>query len=478
MKGDYGQFQKAFKKKWYIQGFNARPLFLNAAAYSGMITKKFLGYGYSSFVFHYHRGYCEMGYLNSDLKRLWLIIKKKIAADSRYLEKIKGKQKNIIKKCEKAFKQIGNLDLKKINQSDLINLLRQTDKAFTDSLTIAHIIEPISIQIEKEFKNELLKTVGPVKEFNQYYSLLTTPGELSFFSQEEKELRALAGLPLDKRKRALIRHCHKYFWLRNSYAGPKYLNEDDFIKRLKGFKKEKRVNNIGRKNILIKKLKLKHSLKEKIKIIDFASVWQDERKADILRGITYLGKVVDELARRTRVRRDLLYYLGCREILNIKSLEDIKSFKEKLIARQRNTFILMQSEKEIISLPEDSQRILLLKQKLIKKQSKQNGAIHGSIANTGTAVGRVSICRGIESLSKVRQGDVLVTSMTRPEFMPALKKAVAVITDEGGITCHAAIVARELNIPAVIGTKIATKILRDGMMVEVKGNHGIVNIIG
>ena len=67
--------------------------------------------------------------------------------------------------------------------------------------------------------------------------------------------------------------------------------------------------------------------------------------------------------------------------------------------------------------------------------------------------------------------------MTRPEFMPALKKAAAIITDEGGITCHAAIVARELKKPCIIGTKIATKVLKDGMMVEVDADKGVVKIL-
>ncbi|EKE15490.1 MAG: hypothetical protein ACD_11C00157G0001 [uncultured bacterium] len=87
------------------------------------------------------------------------------------------------------------------------------------------------------------------------------------------------------------------------------------------------------------------------------------------------------------------------------------------------------------------------------------------------------VCKSVDSIDRVQVGDILVASMTRPEFMPAMKKAAAIITDEGGITCHAAIVARELGIPAVIGTKIATKILKDGMLVEVRANHGLVKII-
>ncbi|MFA6445786.1 MAG: PEP-utilizing enzyme [Candidatus Paceibacterota bacterium] len=67
--------------------------------------------------------------------------------------------------------------------------------------------------------------------------------------------------------------------------------------------------------------------------------------------------------------------------------------------------------------------------------------------------------------------------MTRPDFLSLMNKASAFITDEGGITCHAAIVARELNKPCIIGTKIATKVLKDGDMVEVDAERGVVRII-
>jgi len=67
--------------------------------------------------------------------------------------------------------------------------------------------------------------------------------------------------------------------------------------------------------------------------------------------------------------------------------------------------------------------------------------------------------------------------MTRPDMAPILKKAAAFVTNEGGITCHAAIVSRELNKPCIIGTKIATKVLKDGDTVEVNANNGVVKII-
>lgn len=78
---------------------------------------------------------------------------------------------------------------------------------------------------------------------------------------------------------------------------------------------------------------------------------------------------------------------------------------------------------------------------------------------------------------KFKEGDILVASMTRPEFLPLMGKAAAFVTDEGGITCHAAIIAREMGKPCVIGTKIATQVLKDGYVVEVDADKGIVKIL-
>ena len=72
----------------------------------------------------------------------------------------------------------------------------------------------------------------------------------------------------------------------------------------------------------------------------------------------------------------------------------------------------------------------------------------------------------------------MVSIATNPDIVPAMKKAGAIVTEQGGITSHAAIVSRELRTPCVIGTKIATKVLKDGMVVEVDANKGIVKILG
>jgi len=103
--------------------------------------------------------------------------------------------------------------------------------------------------------------------------------------------------------------------------------------------------------------------------------------------------------------------------------------------------------------------------------------IKGLVAFKGSAKGKVKLLRRNEQIDEVKKGVVIVSSMTTPAFLPAMKKASAFITDEGGITCHASIVARELKKPCIIGTRVATKVLKDGDLVEVDANKGTVKII-
>lgn len=103
-----------------------------------------------------------------------------------------------------------------------------------------------------------------------------------------------------------------------------------------------------------------------------------------------------------------------------------------------------------------------------------NEILHGIKASPGIAWGPVKVMKDISEITKVYEGDVLVTRMTTPDFVPAMKKAAAIVTDEGGATCHAAIVSRELGIPCVVGTKEATKRLKDGDIVTVDAKRGVV----
>jgi pyruvate,water dikinase len=106
--------------------------------------------------------------------------------------------------------------------------------------------------------------------------------------------------------------------------------------------------------------------------------------------------------------------------------------------------------------------------------SEKNVVLKGQAASTGMAYGPVKIIHSPSEIDKILEGDVLVTEMTTPDYVPAMKRAAAIVTDAGGRTCHAAIVSRELGIPCVVGAGTATTTLKDGQVITVDGKNGMV----
>jgi len=100
--------------------------------------------------------------------------------------------------------------------------------------------------------------------------------------------------------------------------------------------------------------------------------------------------------------------------------------------------------------------------------------LDGLAASHGVSSGKVKIIHDLKELYKVQSGDILVTKMTNPDMVVSMQKASGIVTDEGGATCHAAIVSRELGIPCIVGTKKATEVLKEGQLITVDGTNGKV----
>ncbi len=141
--------------------------------------------------------------------------------------------------------------------------------------------------------------------------------------------------------------------------------------------------------------------------------------------------------------------------------------------REREKFCVLYSEKDFdkIFVGKEARKLAPSAE---EKHDAEVKELRGQCARVGSARGRVKIILSTADLPKMRQGDVLVAIATNPDVVPAMKKASAIVTEQGGVTCHAAIVSRELGIPCVIGTKVATKVLKDGDFVEVDATKGIV----
>ncbi len=207
---------------------------------------------------------------------------------------------------------------------------------------------------------------------------------------------------------------------------------------------------------------------------------KDIDEKDKLRAMEMREKAVAFLEDMDRIFQKTLFFLfpKLNDLSKYIAVDEIKTNKipTKNILEERKKHYIYFNNKIITNISFDN----FLKQNKIEVERivvNETGEIKGQIAMKGIVKGRVIIILKKEKIKDILPGEILVTAMTTPDYLPAMQKAVAFVTDEGGITCHAAIVARELKKPCVIGTKIATKVFKDGDLVEVDANKGVVRKI-
>jgi phosphohistidine swiveling domain-containing protein len=177
------------------------------------------------------------------------------------------------------------------------------------------------------------------------------------------------------------------------------------------------------------------------------------------------------------VSRENLYYLTLDEAKKLV-LGDLSISKKELTQRETLSAYLNQSKKMLLG--KEAKLFVESNTESHNLNDNENNiklldGMMACLGETGNWVyGRVKVINDLEEISKMEDGDILVSVATTPDILPAMKKAGAIVTDHGGITCHAAIVSRELNIPCLIGTKYATKVFRDGDEVVVCPRHGYI----
>ena len=180
----------------------------------------------------------------------------------------------------------------------------------------------------------------------------------------------------------------------------------------------------------------------------------------------------EEVSIRTELSLEETNYLLLSELLKVLKTGK-NSFYSTIKARQVQYALELRGGKlYVYSGKKDAYKIA-------SKVAVSTGSsfVAGTTASSGKAEGKVCVIFHRGEFKKFKKGCILVTTMTHPEFLPIMKLAKAIVTDEGGITCHAAIVSRELGIPCVIGTKISTQVFKDGDLVEVDANNGIIKKI-
>lgn len=207
--------------------------------------------------------------------------------------------------------------------------------------------------------------------------------------------------------------------------------------------------------------------------IIFFKDWRDDLRRMHCYSWTFL---FEEFAKEWNVKYEEVGYLTLDEIEN--AIEKKSNPKEIIARRKENPCIVTCLDKELKitvfdkNIPEKYTQILAEIENRGKKE-----IIKGLVAFKGIIKGKVKIVRSYHDIKNVEIGDILVANTTHPTYLPAMQKAAAFVTNEGGIISHAAIVAREMKKPCIVGTKNATKILKDGDIVEVDAEKGMVRKI-
>jgi len=186
----------------------------------------------------------------------------------------------------------------------------------------------------------------------------------------------------------------------------------------------------------------------------------------------FIKQWANQLEKELKIPSNLLLCFTPQEMKNFYATGKLPNKKE-LQSRFNFNVILSQNGNNLLITGEKAKRI----EKKILSSFGNDKVIKGVCAYPGRVTGKVKVVLDPAKVSKFNKGDILVTPMTRPEYLGLVKKSAGLVTDAGGMLSHAAITARELKKPCIVGTEVATKKLKDGDRVEVDSSSGVIKIL-
>ena len=449
-------------------------------------------------------GHVKIAYPHQELLELGEFLTNKLIGDTKLIDKTINEFNYYLKETERLIELFHD---KNINKKELIEIFEYSEEIYEKGMSWSMIIEPLDIYLIKKIKENLNVSTS---KFSEFFGILTSPMEESFVLKEKKKsleilreinkdaslknifikntvekiIEKISGLKIIKK---IDEHKKDYAWMNGDYVKSSPLEVTDVIKSLKEYLN----NNINVNqelleiNNYIKELKIKKD--QVFSKIDFnkemenilfltekIGAMHDWRKESFLKSQFLFELLLQNISQKYKIDIDILRFSLPEEI--IQYLKTNKIDKDKILLRKKYSLVLSGIDGHKIFYNKEA---LEIENKEFSFGDKEVfSLIKGMPASLGKVVGRAVVAYSSdEAIKKIQKGDILITSMTRPDFVPAMKVAGAIVTNEGGITCHASIVSREFKIPCVVGTRIATKVINDGDIIEVNGNHGIVYII-
>lgn len=405
-------------------------------------------------------------------------------------------RKECLKTCEELVnvcKNIGGMNLEPKSSKELCDLFLRYSEKFRDLVVFLAIPPPLDKVLSEEIKKrikEILEKQGRLGLFNMYFDALTTLTKLTDTMKEERELLEIAisigesnGRITPEIDKKIDAHTEKYRWLPVYAFHLDPLTKDFFVKRLneiegaKGLlEKRRRGFETGKEKFekALKELRLSEDLLNLIRTLQ-GYVFLRTYRTDMLRKAFYhIQPLIEEIGRRAKMSRGEVAYLAQEELEDFL-LKGILPDRQEV--KERIKHFLLLKKPGVYEIASNKRKINAIIKKELAKEEKKVKTLKGNVAQKGKVRGVVKVIRTKKDWKKIKKGNILVTHMTTPEMMMVIKKSAAIVTDEGGVTCHAAIVSRELGIPCVIATEVATKVLKDGDLVEVDAEKGIVRIL-
>lgn len=247
---------------------------------------------------------------------------------------------------------------------------------------------------------------------------------------------------------------------------------EEWVKSIKSKNKKEKLKVYSSEKLLnlLKPNKKEGKFLDIAPYIVFFKDWRDDARR---LQVYYWSFLFDLLGKKFNIPRDDIGYFTLDEL---ETIIQIGILDKNIIKKRKSGCVIVPAKNKLVKVFNE---IPLKYSNIAKKveQREQEKIVRGKIAQMGVVRGVVKVIRSYHDIKRVQKGDILVANTTHPGYLPAMQKAAAFVTNEGGVISHAAIVARELKKPCIVGTGNATQILLEGDFVEVDANKGIVKLL-
>lgn len=411
--------------------------------------EEFSGHGFPTTILVFKNGIVTWCAKNTEFYGLGAKLLKIYKDEKKEQEMVKevAKRLAILKQVEVEIKDNNISDL---TNEQLADLYFKLHDAFINYYGIGAIIEPLAMQAEVELKEKSTLSHDEIAH-------LVAPDKLSYIQEADNYL--LETKDIDG-------FIEKYYWIDNNYSQTKVLTKEETEKRLASIKPFQ-VSDQKSTNT-----ELDSESQRLVQLLKSFATYQDDRKRNILEYLHYLEILLKEIGKRADISLSAMREVFPHEIQDI--LEG-KITEDSISKRREKCFVIWKekAEKPKILVGEESKEW----EEILTPKTNNSQIIKGNCASKGKVTGKVRILLNASENDKLEDSEILVTFMTSPDFMSAVRRCSAIVTNLGGITSHAAIISRELGIPCIVGTKNATEVLKTGDMVEVDADKGEVKIL-